>query len=128
MGFVEDKQRSGGEGAEPVPETGHVGFVRQQGMGDQEAGTEGPRIGGETPGAADLRHVFTVHGGECQTEFGFQLVLPLRDHPGGRGDQHEIQAASQEHFPQDQAGLDRLPQADVIRDKQVDARQAEGLA
>ena len=55
------------------------------------------------------------------------LVAPLKAQRGRRQDQHALDAPPQQEFAQDQAGLDRLAEADVVGDQQVDARHAQCL-
>ncbi len=111
-----------------VPQAGHVGLVREQAVREQEARPCRPGVGREAALAPQLGEVLAVHDGEGEAELGLELVLPLRDHASGRGDEHEVDPTAQQHLAQDQAGLDRLAQAHVVGDQQVDARKAQRLA
>jgi hypothetical protein len=65
---------------------------------------------------------------ETQPETGLQPIGPLPQHRGWRCYDDEIDSSAQKQLAQDQAGLDRLPEADVIGDQQVDPRQQKRLA
>src|SRR4051794_36062730 len=96
-------------------------------MRDDEARTCGPRIHTEAALASQGRYLVTVDSCEGEAELTLQLVLPLPDHTGGRGDDHEIYAAPKQQLSENQSGLDRLPRPDVIRNQQVHARKAKRL-
>ena len=52
----------------------------------------------------------------------------MSEHRGRRCYDDEIDPSTQQQLAQDQAGLDRFPETDVIGDKQVDPRQQKRLA
>ena len=65
---------------------------------------------------------------EGEAELALQFVAPLAGHRGRGEDDGIIDAAAQQHLAQHQPGLDRLAQAHIVGDQQVDARQAQRLA
>ena len=107
---------------------GDVGLVDEQAVRDDEARVRGPGIRREAALPPQSREVLPVEDHERQPELRLQLVLPLPDHPGRRRDESEVHPPAQQQLAEDQPGLDGLARADVVRDEQVDARQAQGLA
>ena len=73
------------------------------------------------------KQVLPVDDREVETEFLRELVLPLQQHRSRRSDHDHVDAAPQQQFPHDQTGFDRLAEADIIGDQEVDARQFERL-
>ena len=67
-----------------------------------------------------------VDDAELQAELVAHLVAPLDLQRGGADDQHRARAVAQDQLLDDQARLDRLAQADVVGDQQVDARHLDG--
>ena len=59
---------------------------------------------------------------EVQVELAVQFVLPLRDQRRGNEDQHALDQRSQDIFPQQQTGFDRLPQTDFIGQQHAPAK------
>jgi hypothetical protein len=53
------------------------------------------------------------------------LVPPLRLQVGGHDDQDAPSAVAKDQLMRDPAGLDRLPQADIVGDQEADARHPD---
>ena len=127
MRFVQDQQRLRGEAAQPVAQPGGVGLVDQQAVGDQEARMRRPGVHGEAPLAPHARHVGAVEDGEREAEARFHLVAPLLQHRRRTRHHDPVHPSAQQQLARDQPRLDRLAEADVVGDEQVDARQAQRL-
>ena len=127
MGLVQDHHGARAELAQRVPQTGDVGIVDEEAVGDDEERAGGPRVRRKAALPPQGREMLAIDDHERQPELRLQLVLPLPDHPGRRRDQGEVHPPAKHHLAQDQPGLDGLAGADVVRDQQVDARQAQGL-
>ena len=82
----------------------------------------------EAAQAPQLANALAIDDVEGEAELALQLVLPLVRHGGRRRDDDQVDAASQQQLARDQARLDRLAEADVVGDQQVDARQPQRLA
>ena len=65
---------------------------------------------------------------ERQAELGLQLVLPLQGHRGRRGYEHEVDPPAPQELADHQPRLDRLAQADIVGDQQIDARKSSAFA
>jgi hypothetical protein len=127
MRLVEDEHGAGAERTQHLGDTVRIGLVREQVVGDDEAGADRPRVGRKTVVPADRGKIVAIDDREAQAEFLRQLVLPLRCHRCRTGYDHIIDAAAQKHFPEDKSCLDGFAQADVICDKQIDPWQPERL-
>ncbi len=57
----------------------------------------------------------TAVGQERQAELAVQLLRPLLHKPAGHEDQDVLGLAAQAQLAEDEAGFDRLPQADLVR-------------
>ena len=87
-----------------------------------------PRVHAEAALAAHPRQVGAVEDLEHQAEALLELGLPLLEDRGRRGDDDGLRLLAQEQLARDQARLDRLAEAGVVGDEEVDARQPERLA
>ena len=128
VGFVEDEERAGLEVAEPVAERARVGLVAQEGVRQDEAGVGGEGVDAVAPLAAPGENEVSVEDGEREAEAAVQLVAPLEDDGGRAGDDDLLHPLPHEQLADDEARLDRLPEADVVGDEEADARHAERLA
>ena len=128
MGLVENEQRARAEVAENVAQPGDVGLVGQQAVGDEEARAGGPRIDREAAPAAQLADALAIDDVEGEAELALELVLPLHEHGGRRGDHDQVDAPPQQQLADDEPGLDGLAETDVVGDQQIDARQPQRLA
>jgi len=61
------------------------------------------------------------HHLEAETEATLHLPLPLQRHRRRAHDQDEVRLLAKDELLQDEARLDRLPEADVVGDEQVGA-------
>ncbi len=123
MSLVEHQQGTGAELAQYVREACRVGLLGEEAMGDDEAGARRPRVDPKAAGPPQLGNPLPIDDLEGEAELGLELVLPLHRHGRRRRDDDEFDASPQQHLAHDKAGLDGLPEADVIGDQQVDARQ-----
>ena len=128
MRLVEDEQRARAEIAEHVAQPRDVVLVGQQAVRDDEARAGGPWIDGKAAQAPQLADALAIDDVEGEAELALKLVLPLHRHGGRRGDDDEIDAPAQQQLARDEAGLDRLAEADVVGDQEVDARKPQRLA
>ena len=85
-----------------------------------------PRVDVQAPGAAQLAHQLAVHDPELQAELVAHLLAPLDLDRRGADDQHGARPVAQQQLVGHQPGLDRLAQAHVVGDQQVDAGHADG--
>ena len=127
VGLVENEQRAWPERREKVAKPSRVGLVGEDAVRDDETGAHAPRVRREASRPPRLQQVFPIDDGEVEAELLRQLVLPLEQHRRRRGDDDHLDAAPEQHLADDQAGLDRLAEADVVGDQQVDAREIERL-
>ena len=127
MRLVEDQHRAGPERRKEFAEPAHVGLVGQDAVGDDEARADAPRIGREAARPPGVQQVLAVDDGEVEAEFLRQFVLPLQQHRGRRRDDDHLDATAQEQLSNDETGFDRLAEADVVGDQQIDARQLQRL-
>ena len=74
-----------------------------------------------------LQQVLAIDDREVEAELLRQLVLPLQQHRSRRRDDDHLDAAPQEQLSNDKTGFDRLAEADVVGDQQIDARQVQRL-
>jgi hypothetical protein len=86
-----------------------------------------PGVDPEAPLAAAAGDELAAHHLEAQAEAAHHLVAPLQADRGRADDQDEAGLLAQDQLLQDQAGLDRLAEADVVGDEEVGARQLERL-
>ena len=126
--LVEDQQRAGPEVAQRVDEALAVGRIDEQPMRDQEPARRQPRIDREAALAPHRREERAIVDREAQAEPRLQLVGPLPEHRRRRRDDDKIDAAAQQQLAQDQPGLDRLAEPDIVGDQEVDPRQLQRLA
>jgi hypothetical protein len=73
--------------------------------------------------SALLSHILAVIDDEGETEALLQLLPPLGYHGWRCGDDDSLDPLSQHQLAKDQSRLDRFPQADVVGDEEVDARE-----
>jgi len=125
---VEDQQRAWPERTEKVPQPGDISLIGQQVVRDDEARAGEPRIDAEASQPTQLHEALPIDDREGQPELGLELVLPLQRHRWRRRNDREVDTAPQQQLAQDQSGFDRLAEADIVGDQQVDARQPERLA
>ena len=87
-----------------------------------------PWVGTKAAFATNARQVLPVQNLEDEPEPLLHLGLPLFQHRWGRGHDDGADFAAQEEFADDQACLDRLAQARVVRDEKVDSRELQRLS
>ncbi len=75
----------------------------------------------------DAGDVLLVEDLEDHAEAVLQLFVPLEQHGGRTGHDDVLDLLAEQQFSGDQAGLDRLAEADVIGDEEVHPRQAQCL-
>ena len=127
VGLIEHQQAAGQEGAQPLAQRIGVDWVAQQMVGDQEAAMGAPGIDAKATLAAHARQVGAIQQHKQQPEALLKLRLPLLQH-GGRCRHHEgTHLLAEQQFAHDQARLNRLPQAGIVGDKQIDSRQEQRL-
>src|SRR5947208_15702787 len=88
----------------------------------------GPWVDPETTLLPHPRDVLAVEHDERETEARLELAVPLIDHRWGARDDDLADLLAEKQLARDQSGLDRLPEADVVGDEQVHAREQQGLA
>src|SRR5690606_23109182 len=105
-----------------------VGLVDQQPMRHEEAAMGAPRVDAEAPLAADPLHVLLVEDFEREAEAALEFLFPLEQHRRGAGNDNLADLLPQQELPSNKTGFDRLAEADVVGDEQVDPWQQERLA
>ena len=75
-----------------------------------------------------LTDAVPVYDLERKAKLGLQLILPLYRHRRRRSDHDEVHPAPEQELTCDQARFDRLAEADIVRNQQVDARQTQRFA
>ena len=129
MSFVQDQHGLSAELTERVAQPRRVGRIRQQCVRQDKQGTGSPRVRAVTPVSPQTDDMLAVDDGERKAELRFQLILPLPGHrPGRCGHKDIIDPAPEQHLPEDQPGLDRLPRPDIIGNQEVDPRQPKRLS
>ena len=69
-----------------------------------------------------------IEDGKRESKAALELVLPLEDDGRRTGDDDPTDLLAQEELAEDQARFDRLADADVVRDEEVDPWQKERFA
>jgi hypothetical protein len=87
-----------------------------------------PRIDSESSLPPNVLDVVAVKDSELQTEPALQFFLPLEEHRRRAGDHDLGHLLAHKQLPGNQAGLNRLAEADIVGDEQVYARQPQSLA
>ena len=114
MRLVEDQQRTRSECAKKITQAGNLGLIGQQVVRDDETRPGGPWIDAEATQSAQVGDAFAIDDRKSQPEFGLEFVLPLQRHRWRCGYDREVDAPPQQQLAQDQRGLDRLAEADVV--------------
>lgn len=127
MRLIEDEHGARPKLTEEIAETAHIGLVRKHAVRDNKTRADAPGIGSKATSPPRFEKIAAVDNGEVQTEFLGQLVLPLQQHGGRRRDHDDVGPPSQEQLADDQPRLDRLAQADVVGNQQIDAWQFQRL-
>ena len=120
VGLVDDKDVEGepfGRAAEGVPQLTLRPLAGQPGHGDDDPREEGEGVGVQSVAAPHSLHGVGVDDLEAEAELLVHLVLPLQTQAGGADDDGSARSVTQEQLLDDQASLDRLAQAHVIREK-----------
>jgi hypothetical protein len=126
--FVQDQHRFRLEVAEPSDQPIAGCGVGQQPAGDKKAAAGLPWIGGVAMLPPRGGRVVAVDDGDAETEASLHHLLPLDKH-ARRGRNHAgLRPATQQQTAQDQAGLDGLPEADIVGDELVHARHQQRFA
>ena len=84
-----------------------------------------PWVGVDAAAAAQLLQVARVDDPELEAELLLHLVLPLQLQRCRADDQDGPCAMAEQQLLSDESGLDRLAEADVVGDQQVDARHLQ---
>ena len=87
-----------------------------------------PGVDAEAALAPHPGEVVAVDDLEQQTEAFLQLAAPLLEHRGRGGDDDVLDLLAEQQLLGDQAGFDRLAEAGVVGDEQVDPGELERLA
>jgi hypothetical protein len=93
---------------------------------DDRARVDGEGVGFESVGSPQLPELSGVDDREAEAELGLHLLAPLERERGRADDDDAPCPVPQQHLLDDQAGLDRLAEAHVVGDEQVDPRHGEG--
>ena len=116
--FVQNQEAPGTERTQPVRQRTGVGFVDQQPVRDEETRVRGPGIDPKPTFAANILDVVLVEDFEVEAKAAVQFFPPLEQHRRRAGDNDVAHLLSQQQLAGNQPGLDRLAQANVIRDEQ----------
>ena len=130
VGFVDDEDA----------EFAGIGHFRRQGLlqeaeafalldpvhGGDEEGKGRPGIGLDAALPAEVADEVAVDDAEREAELVVHLALPVREVRGRRHDQDGAGAVAEQQFLDDQARLDGLAEAGVVRNQQVDACHVDG--
>ena len=125
--LIEDEQAPRRERAEPLAQRIGVGRVAQQVVGDQKAAMGAPGIDAEAAFAAHTGQVSAVEQHKDQPKALLKLRLPLLQHRGRRGHDDGTHLLAKQQLTHDQGRLNRLAEAGIIGDKEIDARQQQRL-
>jgi hypothetical protein len=127
MRLVEDQQRPGPKFTKRIEKPGSVSAIDQKPVRDEKPATGSPWIHRKTAFPPHLGEKRTIEDRETQPEASLQLIRPLPQHRGRRCYDDEIDPSPQQQLTQDQAGLDRFTEADIIGDQQINPRQQKRL-
>ena len=128
VGFVQNEQGPGAELSEHIAQSGGIDLVGQQAVRDDETGARRPGIHGKAPKPPYLPYPLPVDDLERETEFRFELVLPLDRHRRRGRNDDEIDPPTQQQLARDKPRLDGLAEPDIVCDQEVDARETQCLA
>ena len=92
---------------------------------DDRARVDGEGVGFEPMGSPEFPELGGVHDREAEAELGLHLLTPLQRERRRADDDDAPCPVSQQHLLHDQASLDRLAEAHVVGDEQVDPRHGE---
>ena len=107
---------------ELLQHVGHPQVVHRR----DDAGERLPGVGVDPQAAAKLEGRVGVDDLEVEVELAAKLVLPLPLEHGRAEDEDAPDAPPQEQFFEDQAGLDRLAEADAVGQEQADTGHRQG--
>lgn len=102
--------------------------ARQPGHGDDDARVEAQRVGGQAVGAPVGGDPGRVDDDELQAELLAHLVTPLLGEARRADDDDRAGPVAQQELLDDQAGLDRLAEPDVVCEQKIRARGLQGPA
>ena len=88
----------------------------------------GPGVHREAALLPHPAHVVPIEHHEREAEPLVELLFPLQHHRRRRRDDDPPDPLPHQQLADNEAGLDRLAEADVVRDEQVDAREQQRLA
>ena len=126
--LVENQQAPRPERAERIAKRRGIVFVAQQPMRHDETRMRGPRIDRVPALHTHAPHVLAVKDDERQPEALVQFLFPLQDHGRWRGNDDAPDPLAHKKLADNEAGFDRLAEAHVVGDEQVDPWQQQGLA
>jgi len=127
VGLVEDEQALGGPIAEKLQERLSVLGAPQERVRNDEAVVRRPRVDAESALPAAVGNEGAGHHLEVQAEAAAHLALPLEADGSRAADEDEVSLLPQDELLHHQAGLDRLPEPDVVGNEEVRARQLQRL-
>lgn len=130
MHFVDDQQvesaRVGvGIGGQHLAEQTHGPWALQPVDRDDETGKHAERVGTQPSRTAQVTQHLGVDDAEVEAELLGHFGLPFQAQRCGAGNEHGAGTVTEQEFLDHQSCLDRLPQADVIGDEQIDPRHPQ---
>src|ERR1035437_778461 len=125
MGLVQNQKASRQKRTQPLTQRIRVGRVDQEVVGYKKGAVRAPRIHAEAALPPHPRQIRSVEQFEHEAKTLLKLVLPLLQNRGWRRDHNGLGLLAKEKLAGDETCLDRLAEARVVGNKEVDARQAE---
>src|ERR1035437_1376968 len=122
MRFIKNEHRAGAVLIQPIPQWRRILLVAQEGVRNDKLRMGGPGIDRVTAFTSAIKQIISVENNETQAEAGLHFVLPLGDKRRRARDHDSLHLLAHYHFAENQSGLDRFSQADVVSNEKVDAR------
>src|ERR1035441_2591541 len=86
-----------------------------------------PRVDRVTAFAAAIEEIVSVENDEAQAEASLHFALPLGEERGRARDDDALHLLTHDHLAENETGLDRFAESDIVSDEEIDARHLEGF-
>ena len=128
MRLIKNQQTSASGAVQPVAKRRRIVFIPQQVMRHDEARMRRPGVHREPALLPHAPHIIAIENYEREAEALVQLLLPLEHNRRRRGHDDATDALAHEQLANDEASLDGLSEAHIVRDEEIHAWQQQSLA
>ena len=90
-------------------------------MRDEKPGICCPRVDAKPTFLANILEVIPVEDLKMKAKPALKLLAPLQQHRGRTGDDYLSHFLAEKELPSNQPCLYRFPEADIVRNEQIDA-------